>query len=545
MTLSQEDFLERCQLSGHRNLDTSKAVYIKSTIPVVVGCQEHKTWFEMLPQKVMKGGLSCFECGGTKRITTESFIAKSKSIFGDRWDYSKTEYTSMRDKVTITCKDHGDFSQFCQSHLRGLVGCLGCNGQAPITLKQFIEKSKEKHGDSLDYSKTEEPKNMHSKVTLICKRHGHTFTQEISSNLRGSIGCDKCNPASKYTKDKFLDKVSNLPSNYDYSQVEWNTLSVFEGITIVCPDHGPFSQTVDNHIHGKIGCSGCQPSGTSKLEEELYNFLKSLNVVVRRNDRTILDGKELDFVLEDYKLAIEFNGVYWHSDRYIDDPRRHSDKVKQSKEKGYRLLTIWEDDWNSKKDIIKKKIKHVLGLSEDIKVFARNTVIDKISYNESSTFLESNHIQGPRQGTLYIGLRDSSKNLIAVSVFTKLGNDFVLDRFATSVLLPGGQSKILKYVENNYTYNNLITFADLSISDGGLYEKTGWILGRELDPDYSYLHQGNRVHKFRFRKNKFKSDPSLIYDESMTEKELSRLNGLYRVWDCGKLRYIKPHPRKE
>ena len=102
---------------------------------------------------------------------------------------------------------------------------------------------------------------------------------------------------------------------------------------------------------------------------------------------------------------------------------------------------------------------------------------------------------------------------------------------------------MVRFVESNYKYRQLETFADLAYSDGGLYETTGWTKRKVLNPDYTYLKSGKRVHKFNYRKSRFSSDPSLHFETGMTERELAKLNGLHRVYDAGKAKYVKPHPR--
>ena len=67
------------------------------------------------------------------------------------------------------------------------------------------------------------------------------------------------------------------------------------------------------------------------------------------------------------------------------------------------------------------------------------------------------------------------------------------------------------------------------VSNGGLYEKLGFTLDKELPPDYSYVVNNKRIHNFNYRKLRFLTDPQLTYIEGLTEKELARLNGLPRI----------------
>lgn len=84
----------------------------------------------------------------------------------------------------------------------------------------------------------------------------------------------------------------------------------------------------------------------------------------------------------------------------------------------------------------------------------------------------------------------------------------------------------------------MVTFADHTLSQGGLYLNNGFVAEKVLAPDYSYVVRGKRVHKFNYRLARFKSDPNLKHEEGLTERELALLNRTPRIWDCGKTRYV-------
>lgn len=95
-----------------------------------------------------------------------------------------------------------------------------------------------------------------------------------------------------------------------------------------------------------------------------------------------------------------------------------------------------------------------------------------------------------------------------------------------------------KEIAREYGCTKIVTFSDNQVSDGGLYEKLGFSKDKDLLPDYKYLVDEERIHKFNYRINRFKKDPTLIYKEGLTERELAEINGLERVWDCGKTRWV-------
>lgn len=110
-------------------------------------------------------------------------------------------------------------------------------------------------------------------------------------------------------------------------------------------------------------------------------------------------------------------------------------------------------------------------------------------------------------------------------------------RYATNGLVQGGFTKLLKYAASKFTPSSFVTFADHCISDGGLYANNGFIVDTQIEPDYMYVVNGERKHKFGYRIQKFRSDPNLLFQEGLTERELATLNGLDRIWDAGKTKY--------
>ena len=211
------------------------------------------------------------------------------------------------------------------------------------------------------------------------------------------------------------------------------------------------------------------------------------------------------------------------------------------KDKGIQLITIWEDEWRDKRDIVESMISHKLGASHSPRVYARNTTLSPLESSAARSFLDSYHIQGSCSSSAYFGLYDDSDELVAVSAWKKTGDILYLDRYATSCVVVGGMGKVLKAGKGYAQHRNvgkIVTFSDHQVSDGGLYKKLGFTLDKELAPDYRYVAHGEKIHKFNYRLKRFRNDPDLEYREGLTEKELAKLNGLERIWDCGKTRWV-------
>ena len=466
-------------------------------------------------------------------LSQDEFLQRVQDTWGDRWDYSKAVYRGTKAKVTIICREHGPFLQTAEGHWSGLVGCPGCSSRV-VTPEDFLRRAQATWGDRWDYSKTKYIKST-EKVTITCMEHGD-FQQRPVHHIKGRISCPGCRGLLPKDRQSQADRVWDGRWDYSYT-FNGGPLKTVE---IVCPEHGPFTQNWADHLKGLVGCTKCSRSKTSKAEKDVYSFVQSLFPSTLHRATGILHNlrQEVDIYVPEKKVALEYNGLFWHS---FKDKNYHAEKTALCNEAGIRLLHVWEDDWLDRQEIVKRTIKNILGVSDLPKVAARKTTIYPIATHEAADFLDQYHIQGRVSSSVYLGLFYEG-SLVGVATFTKRGEDYELSRYATSVRLQGGHSKVISYVEKNYSYRKLITFADLSYSEGNLYSATGWIEDGHLAPDYKYVVQGKRVHKFAYRKARFKNDPDLLYQEGLTERELAELNGLPRIYDAGKIRYIKPHP---
>lgn len=197
----------------------------------------------------------------SKKITTEDFINRVNVIHGDRYDYSKVEYTNAKMKVCIICKTHGEFWQTPCGHSGG-QGCPKCaniknRNKQKSTTEDFIKKAKLVHGDKYDYSKTIYVRSI-EKVKIICPVHGE-FEQTAAGHL--CSGCIKCsyderNLKNRYTQEEIIEKFKSIHGDkYNYDKVIFG--GVKQNVIINCPLHGDFEQTPDAHINKKSGCPKC------------------------------------------------------------------------------------------------------------------------------------------------------------------------------------------------------------------------------------------------------------------------------------------------
>ena len=289
-------------------------------------------------------------------------------------------------------------------------------------------------------------------------------------------------------------------------------------------------------IHNTTLCTVCNPINNrySDREERLYEFIREIyNGEVIRNYR---DKIEIDIYIPEFKLGIEFNGIYWHSEEYKERDF-HLKKTEYFLSKDIRIVHIWEDDWQNSSEIIKSQIRNWLGLTEK-RIFARNCEVKEITDKKMAyQSMELWHIQGGDNSQIRIGLYFDNE-LISVMSFNRFEGRKKLDdkswnlsRFCTKLNcnVIGGGSKMLKYFISKYNPNRIISYADRCWSTGNLYNKLGFSIVSITRPDYKYVFKSKRVHKSNFRKGKRAKET--------TESEFIKQKSIMRIWDCGKIKF--------
>jgi len=283
-------------------------------------------------------------------------------------------------------------------------------------------------------------------------------------------------------------------------------------------------------------CPICYPRDivVSKGELEVREFVSSIVPIVA-NARGIIAPLELDIVIPSLHLAIEYNGLYWHSEIHKEN-NYHKIKMEKCNEAGYRLIQIFEDEWLNNKDIVKSRLAALLGQNKVL--YARKTKIQEISAKEANVFLNQNHLQGAGRSNVAYGLFDND-SLVAVMTFlnsdiSKGVNGWELNRFASRLLtnVVGGASKLLSAFIKNNNPSAITTFADLRWSNNSsFYTTIGFNFVHNSVPGYWYVFNNDikRIHRYTLRKPQ---------GCTLSEKDLRKQEGYYRIYDCGNAKYI-------
>jgi len=278
-------------------------------------------------------------------------------------------------------------------------------------------------------------------------------------------------------------------------------------------------------------------------QRSIVAFLKECGVVnVVEDDRKLIKPKQLDIVLPDHRIAIEYCGLYWHSTSQPRiTPTYHKAKYDACQKQGLQLITIFSDEWLLKRELCERKLKALLNLGQSSRVFARKCTVAAVSTAIKQKFFEENHIQGDGPSSANYGLFDSTGTLVACMGFivSSNGQQVTLNRYATAVSVVGGFSKLLAHAtQQNKMWRKIISFADLRWSVGKLYEKTGFTLEATIPPDYQYTKGDERHHKFNFRHKHLLRRLGSKYDPTLSETANTARAGWFKIYDCGKQRWV-------
>ena len=292
-------------------------------------------------------------------------------------------------------------------------------------------------------------------------------------------------------------------------------------------------------------CTECNPinKSISGLEIQMINFIeKNYKKDVILNDRSIIN-KELDIYLPDLKLAFEFNGLWWHNEINKPDDY-HLNKTELCEEKSVQLIHIWEDDWIYKEEIVKSVILNKLGKTPN-KIYGRKTIIKEITDNKIvREFLIKNHLQGFVGSKIKLGLYYEGE-LVSLMTFSKKRivmneksnkDEWELNRFCNKINtnVIGSASKLFNYFINNYKPKEIITYANRSYSNGNLYKNLNFEYSHKTRPNYYYIVDKIRKHRFTYRKK------ALIkkgFDPNKTEHQIMFDRKIFRIYDSGQLKF--------
>ena len=282
----------------------------------------------------------------------------------------------------------------------------------------------------------------------------------------------------------------------------------------------------------------------SSYERKIQEFLTQNGVEFETSNRTILKPKELDLYIPKNKLAIELNGIYWHSLNKTQDhtemKNSHLQKTIGCFNAGITLLHFTSIEWDTKEEIVKSIILNKLGKTQN-RIFARKCQIIEIPSHIERTFLNTNHIQGYIPSTVAYGLEYNGELVTIITLGIPRYNkdfDFEILRIATKLntVVVGGVSKLFKHFLKHNTKSSIMTYADRKYSNGDVYNTLGFTLSHYSKVGYKWTKDGVEFNRWNFMKHKLK-DKLKVFDENLAEEDNMFNNGYSKIYDCGQCVY--------
>lgn len=440
------------------------------------------------------------------------WVERIRTKHGSEYEYLDVPKTAHQ-IIRIVCKLHGVFPQRVREHANG-AACPRCS---------IRKRNEVRWGKGV---------RVRDKITLECDIHGPYEKTEIQRRTnRGK--CPKCSFLKRgldqrVTYDQFQKRASQVQPVGTLWE-ERNFSGVHDRVKTTCPMGHVWNPLVHDHLRG-IGCPICAKK-QSRGEREVLEFLRSLGLRTEERNRKLI-GKEIDILLPDHFLGIEYDGLFWHCEnpRFpLTKSRFHLlDKTKKAHDAGVRLIHIYEDEWRDKRTAVQTALKLMTGVASRYQ--ARHLTLRTIEKQSCDEFLEIHHVGGKSAGSTRYGAY-LGKELVGVAVYGRpsrqtISTPWELKRYCVNGVVPGLLSRFMKRFSSECE-GRVVTYLDRRWFSGTTYTKNGFVHDGEVRPDYYYvdLDTLKRYHKSRFRRK-----------DDISERERTALLG--KIWDCGKARYI-------
>ena len=374
-TKTLDEFILQSFQVHNDKYDYSKVVYSKSSDKITIICKIHGEFLQTPNSHIQGNG--CKKCSNEynskiQRNDIYNFIKDAKQLHGDKYDYSKVNYINNKTNVIITCKQHGDFEQIPSNHLNG-QGCNNCgriiaSKNRTKSKEDFINKTIEVHSNIFDYSKIKYV-NRSTNINIICKLHGE-FQQTPHKHLHSKTACPSCvmNNIGKWNNsntNEFVKKAIKIHGDmYNYTKVIYE--KAIENVIIICKNHGEFEISPNSHLNGS-GCSKCYSNFSKQQIQWLEYISKLYNLHIQHamNEseyKIPTTNLKADGFCKKTNTVYEFHGDFWHGNPKLYNSKDMNPVNKKSfgelyqqtiaresqiKELGYKLIVLWEYDWNN------------------------------------------------------------------------------------------------------------------------------------------------------------------------------------------------------
>ena len=285
----------------------------------------------------------------------------------------------------------------------------------------------------------------------------------------------------------------------------------------------------------------------TRPETIVRGILDEIGIGYQTNVRDIINPLELDIYIPSKNIAIEINGVFWHSDKF-KEKRYHINKFTECNKKDIQLLTIWEDQLYNKPKAVRGLLLSKLGIYNK-RVGARQCYIKEVSASAASQFENEYHLQGSTPSKYKLGLyyKDElvslmtfGKSRTGMSSKDKKDGEYELIRYCckSGWQVIGGASKLFKHFIQLAHPTTILSFSSNDISNGSLYKNLGFTkIGETVG--YWYIDKElNRYHRYTFNKYNIAKRGWAPAEGEWTERSVMDNLGFYRIWDSGQTKWL-------
>lgn len=421
--------------------------------------------------------------------------------------------------------------------------------------------NRQKFIDTMASWTDEKRKEIHDKkVATTRERYGVDYTTQSNqmqaqarcTNLK-RYGCENAASSPVVIEKIRNTMVSRYGKHYNQRHISDETLGKLNDVDFleqnknrplkeVADELGISYYTVDDAFTRANIARTFVNYNRSLAEQELSAYIENeLGIKVESNNRSILNGKEIDIYVPTLNVGVEYHGLYWHSEGTGTAKTYHLDKLNSANNAGIDLIQITDYEWINNQDLVKSRLAIKFGSGK--RIYARKCEVRVVSADECKTFLDRTHIQGMVVSSIRLGLYYNS-DLVAIMTFGKsrFNNDaeWELLRYSSELYttLVGGASKLFSYFIKTYSPKSVISFCDLRWNTGKMYERLGFDRIRASKPNYWYTrHYATFESRVAYQKHKLEKILP-IFDPTLSEWENMQLNGYDRFWDCGNAVYM-------
>lgn len=374
------------------------------------------------------------------------------------------------------------------------------------------------------------PAHVEARKATMMERHGVEHALQIPGvAARVAASYDSAARAARANDSWYANQN---PIYTDMMKLEWweTNHRNEKALAEICEEYG-VSMSFCVRAAQLAGWEIRNSRGSSVIERRFASAIEALGLEVVANTKKIIGPQEIDIWIPSHSLAVEVNGLYWHSEEAGGKSKSyHADKMRSCEAQGIRLLQFWDSELTDNFDLCVAMVKAITGGNS--KVGARQCVLGVVSSAHAKAFMTSNHLAGFRPGT-HTGLwRDGALLAVATYGSSYFRKDCVeLIRFASlqGVTVVGGFGKLIKAIPGT-----LVSYSDNRYSRGGVYAASGFRLDRDGAPTPWYTKDGvSLYHRSSIIK---KAHPEL------TQRESAAKDGWLTVWDAGQRTWVRPSP---